>query len=398
VNTKELISSWGALYRKTLLQDVMPFWMRYGLDEKDGALNNCLDDDGHLISRDRYLWSQGRALWTFSALYNHVEPRPEWLQVAHSINHWLATHGRDEQGRWMYRLDGDGNVVERDASIYADMFVLNGLGEYYRATKDEDVEKLALVTYENTLARFRRPGSYNTAPYNIPAGLKTHGVSMVCSFFYYNLGKALGREDICQVGYNYARDVLHDFYRPEKDAILEYVTIDGRLVDSPAGRACVPGHAMECMWFLITIFEQTGDADLIRQCCHIIRRHLELAWDEEYGGLRLALDIDGKEPPFWQKPTYKPWWVQIEALVATLYSYLHTGEDWCLAWHQKVQEYAFAHYPVPTGEWTQWLDRRGNPGTTAALPVKDPFHLPRGLIYLMYLCEQRIPAVLAAKP
>jgi len=34
------------------------------------------------------------------------------------------------------------------------------------------------------------------------------------------------------------------------------------------------------------------------------------------------------------------------------------------------------------GEWTQRLDRQGRPfSETVALPVKDPFHLPRALIY-----------------
>ena len=74
-----------------------------------------------------------------------------------------------------------------------------------------------------------------------------------------------------------------------------------------------------------------------------------------------------------------------EVLVVTAYAHRHTGEDWCAEWHQRVQEYAWSHYPVPTGEWTQWLDRYGQPTGTAALPGQDPFHLPRALIYLIEL-------------
>jgi N-acylglucosamine 2-epimerase len=50
-----------------------------------------------------------------------------------------------------------------------------------------------------------------------------------------------------------------------------------------------------------------------------------------------------------------------------------------------LQEYTWSHYPVTSGEWTQWLDRYGRPTGTAALPVKDPFHLPRALITLIEL-------------
>jgi N-acylglucosamine 2-epimerase len=144
------------------------------------------------------------------------------------------------------------------------------------------------------------------------------------------------------------------------------------------------------MWFLMSIFERSGDFDAIRTCCRLVRRHLELAWDETYGGLTLALDIDGKSPPFWRSPTVKAWWVHVEALVATARAYLHCREPWCLEWHRRVRDYAFTRYPVATGEWTQWLDREGRPTSSAALPVKDPFHLPRALIELILLIENRL--------
>ena len=174
---------------------------------------------------------------------------------------------------------------------------------------------------------------------------------------------------------------------PEKDAVQEYVSLDGRFVDSPWGRVCIPGHVIEAMWFAISIFEQTGEGKSIQTCCRIIRRHLELAWDEQYGGLLLAVDIDGKEPCVQPKADCKAWWVPCEALVATMYAHKHTGADWCMEWHQRIQTSAFALYPMAGGEWRQWLDRQGHPMASAALPVKDPFHLPRALITLINLME-----------
>jgi len=380
----------GKLYRKTLLEDVVPFWMRHALDPESGAINNVLDDEGHLLSRDRFLWSQGRALWTFSALDKRVEQRQEWLDVANGLYRYLSSHGRDDRGRYMYRLDADGNVLERDISIYVDGFVFNGLGEYYRATGSEDAARLALDIYENTRNRLRT-SDYGIAPYVLPEGMKALGIRLIFSSFFDNLGIALNRPEIRKEGYAYARELLSDFYVPEKNAVLEFVSLDGKFVNTPQTRICVPGHVIEACWFLISIFEDTNDPQLIRQCCDLIKRHLELGWDAEYGGIRLALDIEGREPVHWKNPEAKAWWVQVEALVATAYAYLHTGADWCVEWHEKVQEYCYAHYPVPTGEWTQWLDRQGHKTESAGLPVKDPFHLPRGLIYLMDLCERRIP-------
>ena len=380
---EERLDAYAALYERTLLEDVVPFWLRHGRDLSGGGIANQLADNGQAVGTDKFLWSQGRGLWTFSALYNRIAPRPEWLAFAEHIYTYIAEHGRDQAGHWQYRLDQNGTVLDGDVSIYVDGFIMAGLTEFFLATGRDDVRQLAMDTFVATRDRLGRPGSYEVAPYTIPAGLKTHGISMLFSWVFFALGRALGEPDVEQEGIRLSRSVLGDFYVPSRNAILEFVTLDGEFVDTPAGRACVPGHALESLWFAISIMEQTEQTDQIPTCCALIRRHLELGWDEEFGGLRLALDIDGKSPPFWGNPDYKPWWVQVESLVATAYAYGHTGDTAFLDWHDRIREYAYAHFPVNTGEWAQWLDRRGNRAASAALPVKDPFHLPRGLIVLM---------------
>lgn len=386
----ELFHTYYEQYSRTLNEEVMPFWLKYSLDPS-GAINNCLTEDGKILSRDRYIWSQGRALWTFSAMYNRIEKKQAYLDAADGLFRYLKQTGRSPDGKWNYRFDGDGNMLADDISIYVDGFVLIGMTEYYLATGNQEAKQIALETFENTWARLQKPGSYRVAPYVIPDGMKTHGVNMIFSFFYECLGKAVGRQDIRDIAHSLAMEVLNKFYVAQKDAILEFVYVDGSFSDTPEGRACVPGHAIECMWFLINLFEERNEPENIQKCCRIIRRHIELAWDKEKGGMHLALDIDGKHPCFWGKPTYKPWWVQVETLVATAYAYKHTKDPWFLEVHKKVNAYAFSHYPSGSGDWYNWLDDDGKVGETAALPVKDPFHLPRALIYLCDLFGNQLP-------
>ena len=376
------------LYRKTLLDNVVPFWQRYAIDPHDGAVNNCIDDHGNILSYDRYLWSQGRALWTFSALYNRIEPRTEWLRIARGIAEYLYSHGRDNEGRWVYRLGKNGEVLDGPISIYVDGFVLNGLGEYYRASGDDRAARIATETWRNVSDRLARPGSYGIAPYVLPPGSQTLGIPMIFSFFFWNLGEALENSEIKQSGLRLAEFLLPSFYSKQHDAVMEFRSVYGGQLALPQGRVVIPGHVIEAMWFLISVFEAADQSrywNIIQECCRLIRRHVELGWDADYSGIRLAIDIEGKEPVAWQKPDCKPWWVQCEALVATLYAYVLTRDEWFLIWHHRIREYAFSKYPVPGGEWRQWLDRFGNPSASAALPVKDPFHLPRALIYLLCL-------------
>ncbi len=370
-----------AIHRAELLERTVPFWMRHAIDWDHGGILTCIRDDGQVISTDKYMWSQLRAIWTFSALYNRIEPRPEWLDVASQIVEFVSKYGRDEEGRWVFAVDQDGHVLKGATSIYADGFAIYGLTEFARATGDARAIDLAQATYENVQAWLARPGSYATAPYAIPPGAKAHAVAMIFALAFHELGLLLADESILATAHVLAEDVMTAFRRPEKHLLYEYVTLDNQLMDTPQGRAVVPGHAIESMWFMIHIYQHWGDEARIRQAIDTIRWHIELGWDETYGGILLARDAAGGEP-WWAFADSKLWWPHTEALYALLLAYQLSGEAWTLDWYERVHNYAFTHFPVPNhGEWTQKLDRQGRPFTqTVALPVKDPFHLPRALI------------------
>ena len=371
-------------YRSLLLENLLPYWEPH-IDRDVGGILNCIGDDGTLISHDKYMWSQLRALWVYSKLWNAVERRPEWIEIATGIYRFVVAHGRDDTGDWVYRVTRHGDVVEGACSIYADGFALYALAEYYRATPNPEARRLGVETYERVVARLSSPGSYLTSPYAIPDGMKCHGVSMIFSLAFSEFGQATGEEAIVEEGYRHSVEVMDHFRRPELQALLEFVTSDNRTVDTPEGRCVVPGHAIESMWFQIHILRARGDRERIRQATECVRWHLERGWDAEYGGILLGLDVRGVEPPYWRDAEVKAWWPHTEALYALLLSHECCGEPWCLDWYWRVHDWSFAHFPdVQHGEWRQRLDRRGQVlDRYIALPVKDPFHLPRAVMYIL---------------
>ena len=143
------------------------------------------------------------------------------------------------------------------------------------------------------------------------------------------------------------------------------------------------------MWFMLHIYQHWGDEQRIQQAIDVIQWHIAYGWDDKYGGILLARDAAGGSP-WWPFADSKLWWPHTEALYALLLAYQKSGAAWALDWFEKVHNYAFSHFPVAQhGEWTQKLDRQGRPFTqTVALPVKDPFHLPRMLIMLIQLLEK----------
>src|SRR5262249_16567899 len=127
-------SNTSDFYRNHLLWNIIPFWLRHGIDEGSGGLFTCLRDDGTRLSEDKYLWSQCRAIWTFAALYNHIEKSEVYLQLAENIARFVLKHGLDQDGRYFYKLSAKGKPLEGAISIYTDFFAAYGFAELSRAT------------------------------------------------------------------------------------------------------------------------------------------------------------------------------------------------------------------------------------------------------------------------
>lgn len=372
-----------ALYQDELINRCVPFWVNKAIDWENGGLCSCIADDGKIINNDKYMWSQLRALWTFSALYLRVERRPEWLNIANHLFQFIKKYGRDKDGKWVYLVDAKGKIKEGAISIYADGFALYGLTEYYRATNNQTALELAQSTYLSILDQLRHPGSYLTAPYDLPKGIKAHGIPMIFAHTFEEYGLAIKNAAVLKEARALAQEIMDHFVHPQDKFVYEFIKEDNTLWDDPQGRALVPGHGIECMWFLIHLFRTRGEKDQIKRAIRIIRNNLELGWDQQFGGIYLGMDNQGKTPVWWKFHDTKLWWPQAETLYALLLAYEHTGENWCIEWYQKVHKYAWSHYPVKEhGEWTQKLNRDGTIRTAPiALPVKDPFHLPRAFIY-----------------
>ena len=95
-------------YRLLLLEDIVPFWLRHGIDDTHGGVFTCVQGDGAWISKDKYLWSQGRAIWTFAALFNRIKPEPRFLEIASQTTDFVLHHGREKKGTVLFRISGEG--------------------------------------------------------------------------------------------------------------------------------------------------------------------------------------------------------------------------------------------------------------------------------------------------
>jgi len=422
-------------YNHELHGNILPFWLRNGIDRERGGFFTCFSNDGsQLISRQKFTWSQGRFVWLLSRLYRSLEgrcPEPErsaYLRPARAGAEFLIRHARLENGNCAFILDENGEPAlpapdggtrkagpgeGYDLSIYADTFVIYGLGEYARAVGDRAALDFALDLYGSVKRRFDS-GDYRSEPYPVPPGYRVHGMPMIMLETSQELANCAESFSLTEeakslraVAAACCEDIMAHFRRPEEEVVLEMLGADNSPRDNILGRYICPGHTIEDMWFVMHWALRTDDMNLLARAAETLRWALETGWDSQYGGIPQFLDKSGR-PPQGETPagleghemvkklrgnwSNKLWWVHSEALYALLLAREQLDEPWMDEWYARVHDYTFSVFPNPNrlvGEWIQILDREGRPEEkVVALPVKDPFHIARALLLAIPVLER----------
>lgn len=370
-----------AFLQDHLLHSVMPFWTNNCIDWKNGGISNLVTDEGVRTSDEKYMYSQGRALFTYAALYNEIEQKQEYLDICRCIASLIFKTHRPG-GYWPFRVNPDGSVIDDSKSVYLDAYSCVGLCEYAAASGNAQAMDLALEVYDRASPRLENPSTVPAAPLHFPEGTQPHGPIMHSVYAFFLLGTHAGRKDIRERALQLANRAMALHVDPENDLLYEFISPGGGRAPGDYGQTVVTGHAIEAMWFYEEVFSHFGQRDKAKQTQKLIRTHVDFGWDTEYGGLYLAKHVQPGVPPKWHNPDSKSWWPQAETLYALLRAYEVTGDAWYADWFDTFYHYIFTHYPNPVhGEWRHCLDREGRPrGQIATIPVKDPFHMPRVLI------------------
>lgn len=58
-STTHYLQMWADSYRRDLVENIMPFWLKYGLDSKHGGVYTCVNRDGSLMDTTKSVWFPG---------------------------------------------------------------------------------------------------------------------------------------------------------------------------------------------------------------------------------------------------------------------------------------------------------------------------------------------------
>lgn len=371
--------------------DCLEFWLRYGLDNEFGGYLTCLDRQGEIFGNDKSVWFQGRGLYTFSKFYNEFDRSEKWLDAAKLGYEFLLNHCFDSDGRMFFIVTRDGRPVQKRRYYFSETFAVVGCSEYYKATGDINALKTAREVFDRIIYLYQNP-EVLPPKYN-PEVVKTKSlaVPMILTVTAQELRETDTKNKDMYNAYIdiFMNEITEDFLKPDRKALLETVGIDGKYLDSPAGRTVNPGHSIEASWFVMREGMFRNDNSLIQKALDILNWSFVIGWDKECGGLLYFIDIGGRpsEKLEWDM---KLWWPHSEALIANLMAYMATEDESYFQKFQLVHDYFFSHFrDREYGEWFGYLHRDGTVSNTLKGNLfKGPFHIPRALMLCCSLLKK----------
>ena len=143
MDINKYLGYWAECYREDLVQNIMPFWMKYGLDREHGGVYTCVARDGELMDTTKSVWFQGRFAYTCCFAYNNIEQRQEWLDAAKHM---------------FFEVAADGTPLRKRRYVFSESFAAIAMAEYSKATGNRQYAEKAMQIFREMRKRLNTPG------------------------------------------------------------------------------------------------------------------------------------------------------------------------------------------------------------------------------------------------
>ncbi len=379
-------------YHYYLFDDFLPFMDKYIIDHKYGGFMCASDRDGTNLSKDKYSWFEGRGTWVYSFLYRSFGKEEKYLEVARkSLSLILKTKPAGDK-LWSSELSREGKALSPPAGrIYGDVFISEGMCEFARASgemKYWDMSKEILLKcwkvysepdyYPNSVADYAGP---EAIPF---PGAKIQGVSMV---MIQTISKMLDIKydaELQGIISECLDAVINKHFNHEFDLNNELLNHDYSLPGNELAQFVYTGHSIETLWMIMKEAVRTKDVKLFQTAAERFKRHVEVAWDDVYGGVFRSLNNVDKD--LWEVDRIpKVLWAQQEVLNGIMILIEQTDDEWAKKWFEKMYNYMVDKYLLKKYGYHLWMEDGDRKVTFKPHTNRiENYHLPRHLM-LTYL-------------
>jgi mannose/cellobiose epimerase-like protein (N-acyl-D-glucosamine 2-epimerase family) len=385
-------------YRSDLFTDYLPFMDKYVIDHELGGFMCNTDHRGVRINDNKLSWYEGRGTWVYSFLYNNFAREKKYLEVARrSIEFTLKSkppHGE----LWPKELTRDGKqLTSADGEIYGDLFIAEGLSEYSKATGEREYWNMAREILFKCVDLYDRSdyrpaiGQTYLGPDAKPfPGARIQGVWMVLIRLVSQMLEIRSDIEIEKVADRCVDAITKHHYNPEFGLINELLNHDLSRPADEYAQLVYTGHCIENLWMLLYEATRRGDKKLTETLAAWFRRHVDVAWDDVYGGV--FRNLQNVERNIWLVD--KVLWAQEEVLIGSMSIIEHLGDEWAKNMFDRMYAYVRAKYPLKSHGSPLWMyasDRKASYEAFIQLPRRvENFHHPRHLMLNLLSLERML--------
>ncbi len=372
-------------YEYDLYEDFLPFMEKYVIDHEYGGFMCNTDRDGTNLSTDKNTWYEGRGIWVYSFLYNNLAREAKYLDVAAKSAEFILKHKPAGDGLWPSAFTREGEAKgEPDARGYGDLFVAGGLAELAKASGEKKYFDLAKEIIAKVIRLYDREDYHPeagrsylgpTAPQT--PGARVLGVWMVLINTATQMLDHIADAEILAVADRALEAIMTYHYNPDFDLLNEILNHDLSRPQNEYAQFSYTGHAIETLWMVLYEAARRRDKALFDLAARRFRRHVEVAWDDVYGGAFRSLDHVDKN--IWKVD--KVLWLQEEVLIGSLFLIEHTGASWAREMFDRMNSYVREKFTLQQYGFPLWMHAADRKATFERHSNRvENFHHPRHLM------------------
>ncbi|HKR83225.1 MAG TPA: AGE family epimerase/isomerase [Terriglobales bacterium] len=380
---------------KELRLNILPFWLKYTIDEEFGGFRGRISNDLVVEAKaDKGLILNARILWTFSKAFS-VYREDQYLRAATRAYRYILRHFWDEQfGGVYWMLNYRAQPWDMKKRIYGQAFTVYALAEYYEATGSQEALRKAIHLYEiieETSHDGKFGGYFETyerdwtlsddqrlseVDMDEKKSMNTHLHMMEA---YANLSRACKDPKLGKRLRELIEIFLTRIIDPKNDHFLLFFEEDWR----PKTEVVSFGHDIEGSWLLCEAAKMCGDRQLIKRVENQALRMAQAVCDQAVdsdGGILYAAEhgkiVDND----------KHWWPQTEAVIGFLNAFQLSGNNQFRRAAERSWEFIETHMiDRDHGEWFWKVSRDGVPSNDKSKvdPWKGPYHNSRTCFEIM---------------
>jgi len=331
-------------YIEALLGKFIPNMDKYVVDHELGGFMCSIDIRSRkLISTTKRAWFEGRGIWMFSFLYNTIEKKTRYLEIATQSKNFILKLLPKDGSYYISSFTKEGVPIGNvEGDIYGNLFVAEGLAEYSKALGDKRYFDQAKDIILKAVERYDRPDfTYAYKAENRLAGPRILGHWMILLSLSTQMLRQYPDTEIRALADRCVDAIMNHHLNPEFKLLNEALAHDMSLLTDPvASQYGDIGHGCETLAFVMNYAVLIKDAKLFKRASAEFKRHVDIAWDDIYGGHFHVLENVSTNT--WTLNKVR--WLQEEILIGALILIEHTGDEWALNCFAKTEAYIREKY------------------------------------------------------